>query len=137
MLLSKKAGAKFIISPDSNPEVIRLTKKHRMISIPGALTPSEITQAHRAGADFIKLFPSRSMGAGYLKDIAAPLSHVRFLAVGGINMDNMEEYWNSGACGFGIGSYIVDKEQIRQGNFETIEKRAREYIDRIAKLPKR
>ena len=127
--MTKAAGGKFIISPDTNPEIIAKTKSEGLVSIPGAFTPSEAACAHRAGADFIKLFPIKYMGPAYLKDIKAPLSHIRFLAVGGVNRTNILEYQASGACGFGIGGEIVDKKLIAENDFEAIEKIARSYTE--------
>ena len=60
----------------------------------------------------VKLFPVFSMGAAYLKAVAAPLSHVKMLAVGGVNLENMQEYYKAGAVGFGLGSNIIDKKKI-------------------------
>lgn len=129
--LTKNAGGKFIISPDTCPEVIKETKKLGLVSIPGAFTPSEAVIAHKAGADFVKLFPITSMGPKYLKDIKAPLSHIRFLAVGGINADNITEYLSVGACGVGIGSDIANKKLIEANNFDAIEENARRYVKQI------
>lgn len=134
--LVKSVGGKFIISPDTNPDIIRKTKEMGLVSIPGAFTPSEAAAAHRAGADFVKLFPIGKLGAGYLKDVKAPLSHIRFLAVGGVNADNMAEYYNAGALGFGIGSDIVNKKHIADGNFTAIEASARKYIDALERVQK-
>lgn len=129
--LTKLAGGKFIISPDTNESVIAYTKSQGLVSIPGALTPSEAATAHRAGADFVKLFPIGSMGASYLKDISAPLSHIRFLAVGGVNSENMNEYFKCGACGIGIGSSVVNKELINQGKWAEITKCALKYTEKL------
>lgn len=129
--LTKNAGGKFIISPDTCPEVIKETKKLGLVSIPGAFTPSEAVIAHKAGADFVKLFPITSMGPKYLKDIKAPLSHIKFLAVGGINADNITEYLSVGACGVGIGSDIANKKLIEANNFDAIEENARRYVKQI------
>ncbi len=129
--LTKEAGGKFIISPDTNPEIIAYTKECGLVSIPGALTPTEASSAHRAGADFIKVFPVNYMGAKYIKDLKAPLSHIRFLAVGGINVDNIREYLDAGACGVGVGSGIVNKKMIEDGDFDAVERFAREYTEKI------
>lgn len=129
--LTKEAGGKFIISPDTNPEIIAYTKECGLVSIPGALTPTEAATAHRAGADFIKVFPVNYMGAKYIKDLKAPLSHIRFLAVGGINVDNMREYLDAGACGVGVGSGIVNKKMIEEGDFDAVERFAREYTEKL------
>lgn len=129
--LTKNAGGKFIISPDTCPEVIKETKKLGLVSIPGAFTPSEAVIAHKAGADFVKLFPITSMGPKCLKDIKAPLSHIKFLAVGGINADNITEYLSVGACGVGIGSDIANKKLIEANNFDAIEENVRRYVKQI------
>ena len=122
------AGGRFIISPNTDAEVIRYTKELGMVSIPGALTPSEAEAANRAGADFVKLFPVTSMGVSYVKAIAAPLSHIKFLAVGGITPENIGEYLDIGVCGFGIGSNIINKEYIAEENYEKITASAKEYV---------
>ncbi len=129
--LTKAAGGCFIISPDTNEEIIRHTKELGLVSIPGALTPSEITAAHRAGADFVKLFPISSLGSGYVKAIKAPISNIRLLAVGGIDLDNMEEYYKVGVCGFGIGSNLANLKLIEKGDFSSIEELARSYVEKV------
>ena len=126
--LTREAGGKFIISPDTDPEIIAYTKESGLVSIPGALTPSEITAAHRAGADFVKLFPANQMGASYLRAIKAPLSHVKILAVGSMDERTIPEYLAAGAHGFGIGTKFGNPEYLRDGNFEAITEAARQYI---------
>lgn len=121
-------GGRFIISPNTDTEIIKYTKELGMVSIPGALTPSEAEAANRAGADFVKLFPVTSMGTSYVKAIAAPLSHIKFLAVGGITPENIGEYLDIGVCGFGIGSNIINKEYIAEENYEKITASAKEYV---------
>ena len=127
VVLAKGAGAKFIISPDTNPEVIRETKRLQMLSLPGAFTPSEAQCAYAAGADFVKLFPIGNMGVDYIKAIAAPLCHIPFLAVGGVDNENMPEYLNAGVCGFGIGSTLIRKDWIREGRFSDLTELALKY----------
>ena len=130
--LTKNAGGSFIISPNTDANVIRTTKMLGMVSIPGALTPTEAQTAHLAGADFVKLFPLDAMGAEYLKAISAPLSHIKFLAVGGINLENIAKYRKAGAKGFGIGSNIVNKQWIREGKFEEITALAKAYVSAVS-----
>ena len=126
--LTKNAGGLFIISPNTDVSVIRKTNELEMVSIPGALTPTEIQTAHGAGADFVKLFPMDAMGASYLKAVKAPLSHVRFLAVGGIDCNNMQEYLKAGALGFGIGSSIIRKDLLKEENYTAITELAEAYV---------
>ena len=125
--LTKDAGGKFIISPDTNRAVIEKTCSLDLVSMPGALTPSEIQSAHSFGADFVKLFPITNMGSSYVKAVKAPLSHIRFLAVGGIDENNMSEYLKAGICGFGIGSNIVDKKLVEAGRVSEITELAQKY----------
>lgn len=129
--MTKEAGGKFIISPNVNKEVIEKTCELHMVSIPGALTATEAVKAHEAGADFVKLFPITNLGSDYVKAIKAPLSHIRFLGVGGIDENNMNEYLKAGVCGFGIGSNIVNKKLIEAGNFAEITKLAHKYTSQI------
>ena len=129
--LTKKAGGGFIISPDTYESVIRKTRELGMVSIPGALTPSEIQAAHRYGADFVKLFPVANLGIDYVKAIKAPLSHIKLLAVGGIDEKNIADYLNAGVCGVGIGSNIVDKKLIEKNDFSEISELAKKYTRAI------
>jgi len=129
--LTKNAGGCFIISPNTDTAVIRKTNELGMVSIPGALTPTEIQTAHRAGADFVKLFPMNAMGTSYLKAVSAPLSHIRFLAVGGIDCDNMGEYLKAGARGFGIGSSIIRKDLLKEENYKAITELSETYVSAV------
>lgn len=126
--LTAKAGGKFIISPDTNKEIIEKTRELGLVSMPGALTPTEIADASRFGADFVKLFPVSTFGTEYVKAVKAPLSHVKLLAVGGIDEKNIADYAKAGACGFGIGSNIVNKKLIEAGEFGKITELAKEFL---------
>ncbi|MBQ8295719.1 MAG: bifunctional 4-hydroxy-2-oxoglutarate aldolase/2-dehydro-3-deoxy-phosphogluconate aldolase [Clostridia bacterium] len=126
--LTKAAGGQFIISPDVYEPVIRRTKELGMVSMPGALTPTEIRTAVRAGADFVKVFPTSTMGSAYIKAIAAPLSDVKMLAVGGVNDENMSEFYKAGAIGFGIGTNITDKKLIEANDYAGIAALAERYV---------
>lgn len=126
--LTKAAGGSFIISPDTYGAVIEKTRNLEMVSMPGALTPTEIQAAHRNGADYVKLFPVTSLGIDYVKAIKAPLSHIKLLAVGGINENNMSDYLKAGISGFGIGSNIVDKKLVEANDFSRISQLAEKYM---------
>ena len=118
--LAKEGGAKFIISPDMDPAVVKATVAAGMVSIPGALTPTEIKQAHVCGADFVKVFPASSMGPAYIKAVAAPLNHIRMLAVGGVDGSNVGEYLAAGAVGAGVAGCLFKKEWIKAGQWNRI-----------------
>ena len=125
--LTARAGGGFIISPDAYSAVIEKTRELGLVSMPGCLTPTEVQQAHRHGADFIKLFPITNLGIDYVKAISAPLSHIKFLAVGGIDDSNMLSYYHAGVSGFGIGSNIVNKKMLAQKDFDGIRALAQKY----------
>ena len=129
--LVAQAGGEFIISPNVKREVIEKTCELSLVSMPGALTPSEIVDAHDFGADFVKLFPVTSLGVGYVKAVRAPLSHIPMLAVGGIDLDNISDYLNAGVCGFGLGSNIIDKKMLAQGDFDGITRLAASYVKAV------
>ena len=126
--LAKKAGALYIVSPNADPEIIKRTRELGLVSLPGAATPSECVIAHNAGADFIKLFPASDLGSNYLKAIKAPLSHIRFLAVGGVNEKNIAEFLKAGADGAGVGGNLVNKEWIAAGEFDKITETAKALV---------
>lgn len=126
--LLKEAGGEFAISPDARENVIKKTRELGMVSIPGALTPTEIQTAHLAGADFVKLFPISSLGSSYVKAVRAPLSHIEMLAVGGITENNIAEYLSVGISGFGIGANLVNKKYIENDDYEIITSKAKNYV---------
>ena len=121
--MAYQAGATYIISPDTDWNVIARTKELGMVSIPGAFTATEVKQAYCAGADFVKLFPAST--AEYLKALCAPLSHIPFLAVGGVNAQNAAEFLKAGAVGVGLGSCLVNKKWVQNGEYEKITEEAR------------
>lgn len=123
-----KAGAKFIVSPDMNPEVIAKTAELGLVSMPGAMTPTEILTAYRAGADFVKIFPVANLGAAYVKAVRGPLNQIPLLAVGGVNEKNVGEFMKAGAVGAGVGGNLVNKEWIAAGEFDKITELAKEFI---------
>ena len=130
--LTAKAGGGFIISPDTYRPVIERTRELSLVSMPGALTPTEVQTAHRSGADFVKLFPVSNLGVEYVKAIKAPLSNIKLLAVGGISLDNMGDYLRAGISGFGIGSNIIDKDALKSGDFDKITLLTRRYVEALS-----
>ena len=126
-----EAGGLFIISPNVNERVIGESKRLGAVSIPGALTPTEIVSAWEAGADFVKLFPAGQLGAGYIKAVRAPLKHIPMLAVGGVTPENIPDYLDAGICGFGIGSPLLPKAVIEANNWAAVTERARRFVEAV------
>jgi len=129
--LAAQAGAMYIVSPDTDPAVIRRTRELGMVSLPGAYTPTEAKQAHNAGADFVKLFPCVGDAAAYPKALCAPLNHIRFLAVGGVNADNAADFLKAGAVGLGVGGSLVNRKWADAGEFYKITEEAKRLINNI------
>lgn len=127
--IAAQAGAKYIISPDIKPDVIRRTKELGLLSMPGAMTPTEIELAYQSGADFVKVFPVGSLGAGYLKAVRAPLGHIPMLAVGGVDDGNIGQFLKAGACGAGVGGKLVRKEWVDAGQYEQITHAAKRLVE--------
>ena len=134
--LTRDAGGLFIISPDTNTDVIKRTRELGLVSMPGALTPSEIMTAHRAGADFVKLFPAADMGPGYLKAVRAPLNHIKLMAVGGINEKNAGDFLAAGAAGVGVGGNLANRAWIEAGEFGKITAAANALVSAVAAFKK-
>ncbi len=129
--LAYNAGAEYIISPDCYRAVIEKTRELGMVSLPGAITPTEAANAHRWGADFVKLFPNSEFKPSYIKALAAPLSHIKFLAVGGVNADNLKEYLAAGAVGIGVATAIASRDYIKKGDSMGITELARKFTSQL------
>ena len=132
--LAVEAGAKYLISPNYNKEVVAKTLELGAISMPGVITPSEIAQAYNQGASFAKIFPAGNFGVGYIKAIRGPISHIPMLAVGGIDKDNFVDYMKAGMAGIGVGSCLVNKKLIDAGEFEEITQLAKEFTEKMKEI---
>ena len=129
LMLASGAGAEFIISPNTDPLIIGQTKQFGMISIPGALTPSEVVAAEQAGADYVKLFPVSSLGPEYVKSILAPLNGVKLLAVGGVSREDTGKYLAAGCVGFGVGGGIVNRKLCEEKKWDEIAMNTKLWAD--------
>jgi len=128
--MCEQAGGEYMITPNVNASLIRECVRRGLVAMPGALTPSEAVDAWEAGASFVKIFPAGSLGVGYVKAIRAPLSHIPFLAVGGIGPDNIADFVKAGCVGAGVGGNLTNKEWIAAGEWNKIEETARLLVER-------
>lgn len=126
-----KAGAKFIVSPCTDKKIISYTKKHHMLSIPGAYTPTEIVTAYNLGADIVKIFPVAPGEAGYLKNVLSPLSHIPFMVTGGINPDTIEEFLSFNPVSVAAGATIITDELTKNGEWEKITQNVKAHLSKI------
>jgi 2-dehydro-3-deoxyphosphogluconate aldolase/(4S)-4-hydroxy-2-oxoglutarate aldolase len=129
--MAAEAGALYMISPDMDEAVIKRTRELGLVSMPGAYTATEAKKAYNAGADFVKLFPCIGDAPAYVKALCAPLSHIPFLAVGGVDSNNAGAFIKAGAVGVGVGSSLVNKKWIDAGEYEKITEEAKKMIENI------
>lgn len=125
---ANEAGAEFIISPNVNIELILKTQKLGMISIPGAMTPSEIIAAYESGADYVKIFPAADLGPAYIKAVRSPINHIPMLAVGGIGTENLADFLKAGCCGAGIGGSLCSRKLIAERNADLLQNMAAKLV---------
>ena len=125
------AGAEFVVSPVTKPDVIEICNRYGKVVIPGAFTPTEILSAWETGADYVKVFPSSGVGSSYIKDIKAPLPQIPLIPTGGINADNAAEFIKAGAAALGIGSALVSSDLIESGDFAMLTERAKKLVNAV------
>ena len=128
------AGAQFIVSPVCDPAVIREVGEMGVVSIPGTQTPTEMQNAHEAGADFVKLFPAPTNVAEYIRYILGPQPHLKIFPTSGVNLDNMLEVLEAGAAGAGFVRPLFDPQLMQDRDFDAIRKRASQICDRLVQL---
>ena len=123
------AGAEFVVSPSFHPEVVAKTRALGKLSIPGALTPTEVITAWNTGADYVKIFPCSAMGgASYLKSLLAPFPQLKLIPTGGVTLQTAESFLKAGARALGVGSDLVNLAAIDAGKPETITETSRAYL---------
>lgn len=124
-----QAGAAFLISPVVDAAVIALAKDHNLVSIPGAYTATEIVQAHRSGGDIIKVFPVTDVA--YFKALQAPLNHICMMPTGGVTLDTICAFKQTGAAAFGIGSALVHAARVDEQYLMNLTENARRFIKAV------
>ena len=112
------AGADFIVAPILDRETIEFTKSQGIIMVPGAFTPTEIYQAHKWGADMVKVFPASALGPNFIKDVRGPLSEISLMSTGGVSLQNIESLFEAGASAVGVGGSLLDKALIQNEDWE-------------------
>jgi 2-dehydro-3-deoxyphosphogluconate aldolase/(4S)-4-hydroxy-2-oxoglutarate aldolase len=128
------AGAEFIVSPNLKLATIEMAKRYSKAVMPGAMTPTEVLTAWEAGADIVKIFPCGNVGGPkYIKALRGPYPHIEMIPTGGVNLETAGEFLKAGACAVAVGGELVDAKSIKEGRYDVIEARAREYLAVVAK----
>ncbi len=128
------AGAKFVVSPTVNVDVIKLCQRYDAAVMPGAFTPTEIVTAWEAGADIVKIFPSDFVGPAYLKAIHGPLPQIRLMPTGGVNLTTAVEFLKAGAVALGVGGSLVEPKAVANRDFQRIQSLAAQYVEIVRKF---
>ena len=123
------AGARYLVSPVYDPEVVAEAKRLGVAMMPGCFTPTELWNAHRGGAELLKLFPAQS--TQWLSQVLAPLPMLKIVPTSGVTLDNCQEFLKAGAFALGFVNRLFDPEDIATNRFDAIERRAREMIEKV------
>lgn len=128
------AGAQFFVTPSLKLSTIEMVKRYSKVICAGALTPTEVLTAWEAGADVVKVFPANAVGGPkYIKALKGPLPHIEMIPTGGVNLETTGEFLKAGACAVAVGGELVDSKLIKEGRYDEMEARARQYLQCIAK----
>jgi 2-dehydro-3-deoxyphosphogluconate aldolase/(4S)-4-hydroxy-2-oxoglutarate aldolase len=128
------SGAKFVVTPTLNLEVIRMCKRYSAVVVPGSLTPTEILTAWEAGADLVKVFPIAQVGGpAYIRAVRAPLPQIPLVPTGGVNLQNAGEFIKAGAAAIAAGGELVDKKAVAEKKYSVIAENARSFLSEVKK----
>lgn len=128
---AKEAGARFLVSPVCEPELVRSMIASGLLTMAGALTPTEVLQAYKLGADIVKIFPGSLGGPAYLKALKAPFPYIPMIPTGGVSSTNVADWFAAGVVAVGAGSELCPPKLAKEGNFAEITKRAADFVQVI------
>ena len=132
------AGAEFIVTPCVVPEVIEAARRANVAVLPGALTPSEVFEAHRLGGDMVKVFPVQSVGgAAYLQALRGPFPDIPLVPTGGVTLENVAEMFKAGAAAVGVGSELISKAALDRRDYAAIGALAKQFLDKVSQANRR
>ena len=126
------SGARYVVSPMFKPSIIEMAHRYNVPAMPGCFTPTEILEAHEAGADMVKVFPANILGMKFFKAVKAPMPHLQLMPTGGVSLTNAGEWLASGAAAVGVGSALLDKKAIAEERYDQLSDNARRIVQSIA-----
>jgi 2-dehydro-3-deoxyphosphogluconate aldolase / (4S)-4-hydroxy-2-oxoglutarate aldolase len=126
------AGAEFIVSPCLVPEVIEAAQRAGVAVLPGALTPTEVFEAHRLGGDMVKVFPAQAVGgAAYLRALRGPFPNIPLVPTGGVTLDNIAEMFTAGAAAVGVGTELISPDALARRDYAAIGAVAKQFVEAV------
>jgi len=126
-----EAGAEFVLAPNLNAEVIEVCNRAGVVSVPGIMTPTEADRAMAAGADVLKMFPASTVGSGHIGALQGPLGDVPIMPTGGVDTDNVADYFEAGAFAVGAGSALVDYDAIEREDWDAVRASAAAFVEAV------
>lgn len=130
-LAALAAGARFLVTPNLDLEVVEIARRQHCPVIPGVMTPTEMMTAMKAGVKVLKLFPASQLGTAYVKDILAPLDELKLVAVGGVTPQNSAEWIKAGCVGVGMGSSLLPKDLVESKNYGQLRRQTEAFIRQL------
>lgn len=130
---AKKAGSKFLVSPILEESLAKAMVNSELVSMVGAMTPSEVFKAYKLGSDVIKIFPGRLGGPDFIKDIRGPFPDIPLMPTGGVDLDNITEWFAAGVIAVGAGSNLCPKKLIIEGKFSEVTEIAKIFVEAVKK----
>lgn len=127
------SGAHFLVSPILNEGLIKMGRSYSTLVIPGAFTPTEIFTAWQTGADVVKVFPATRLGPSFFKDVQGPLPQIRMIPTGGVDEENMNDFFQAGAPFVCMGSALLQKELIQKGDWNGVTARTRNVLNKVGR----
>lgn len=125
------AGAQFVVAPIFDPGTVELCRRYSTPVVPAGMTPTEIVKAWQAGADFVKVFPTSSLGPKFIKDLKGPLPQIRMIPTGGVDLNTIPEFIKAGASALGAGTALVSAEAMKKKDFAGIKATAAQWLERV------
>jgi 2-dehydro-3-deoxyphosphogluconate aldolase/(4S)-4-hydroxy-2-oxoglutarate aldolase len=129
------AGAAFFLTPTLNPATVEFARRYSKVILPGALTPAEVLKAWETGADVVRVLPCDAMGgAAYIRSLRAPFPQIDLMAIGGVTLETVGDYFRAGSVGVGVSGALIDSASLRSGSYEVFTERARRFVDAIRRV---
>ncbi len=125
---AQAAGAKFLVSPVCEPELVKAMVATGLATMAGALTPTEVLQAYKLGTDVVKIFPGSLGGPGYIKALKGPFPYIPMMPTGGVSAENVKDWFAAGVVAVGAGSELCPPQLAKEGKFDEITQRAVEFM---------
>lgn len=129
-----QAGARFVVTPVTRPEIVKACREAGAVVACGAYTPTEALTAHESGADFVKVFPAESLGPKYFKSLLGPLPQLRMIPTGGVEVSNCVDFIRAGCVAVAVGSNLVSNDILKQKNWSLLTERCKAYVEALSKV---